>query len=113
MARLLAPGGLLVITSCNRTKDELIAMITRPLGQGAEGPSEPSAASGKNSQAEEGMSGGGTSSNDASSMAGGDVPRESKGAFEAVDFMRSYPKFRFGGAEGTTVCTVAFRKCVL
>ena len=31
-------------------------------------------------------------------------------AFELVDWVRTYPTFRFGGIEGTRVCTVAFRR---
>ena len=30
--------------------------------------------------------------------------------FQYVDHVRSYPKFKFAGVEGTKVCTVAFRK---
>ena len=31
--------------------------------------------------------------------------------FEYVDHVKTYPKFKFAGIEGTKVCTVAFRKC--
>lgn len=34
----------------------------------------------------------------------------SKAIFEYVDHVRTYPKFKFGGVEGTRVCTIAFRK---
>lgn len=30
--------------------------------------------------------------------------------FAVVDHVRDYPRFRFGGHEGTKVCTVAFQK---
>ena len=30
--------------------------------------------------------------------------------FQVVDWVRTYPTFRFGGVEGTRVCTVAFRR---
>ena len=30
--------------------------------------------------------------------------------FKLVDWVRTYPTFRYGGVEGTRVCTVAFRK---
>lgn len=31
-------------------------------------------------------------------------------AFEYVDHIRTYPKFKFGGVEGSKVCTVAFQR---
>ena len=31
--------------------------------------------------------------------------------FQYIDHVRTYPKFKFAGVEGTKVCTVAFRKC--
>lgn len=30
--------------------------------------------------------------------------------FEYIDHVKSYPKFKFAGVEGTKVCTVAFRR---
>lgn len=30
--------------------------------------------------------------------------------FEMVDYVRTYPTFKFGGVDGTKVCTVAFKK---
>ena len=61
-ARLLPRGGLLVITSCNSTADELCAEFS------------------------------------------------AQGWFEERDRVRTYPVFRFGGVEGTRVCTVAFTR---
>jgi cyclopropane fatty-acyl-phospholipid synthase-like methyltransferase len=61
-ARLLPPGGLLVLTSCNSTADELAEELT------------------------------------------------AGGAFAEIDRVKTYPRFRFGGVEGTRVCTVAFRR---
>lgn len=65
VARLLAPGGLLVVTSCNCTREELVEELA-------------------------GAAGGGT--------------------LETVDWVKTYPVFRFGGVEGQKVCTVAFRR---
>ncbi|EIE20666.1 S-adenosyl-L-methionine-dependent methyltransferase [Coccomyxa subellipsoidea C-169] len=66
VSSLLKSGGLLVITSCNTTREELTAEFC-------------------------------------GSRAGG-------GIFEYVDHVRTYPMFRFGGVEGSRVCTVAFRR---
>lgn len=33
--------------------------------------------------------------------------------FQFVDKVQSYPRFRFGGVEGTKVCTLAFVKFVV
>ena len=30
--------------------------------------------------------------------------------FQYIDHVRTYPKFKFAGVEGTKVCTVAFRR---
>ena len=37
-------------------------------------------------------------------------PASAPPGFELVDWVRTYPTFRFGGVEGTRVCTAAFRK---
>ena len=66
-AQLLKPRGLLVITSCNHTRQELEAHFC-----------------------------------------GGDGGRAP--LFECVDHVRTYPTFRFGGCEGSRVCTVALRR---
>ena len=78
--------GLQVITSCNSTKDELIADIAGPnmkadvLSKGLKATSD--------------------------SVLGS--PPTS--VFEYVDHLRTYPTYKFGGAEGTRVCTVAFKR---
>jgi hypothetical protein len=41
---------------------------------------------------------------------GGDAVVGVRDRLELVDWVRTYPTFRFGGVEGTRVCTVAFRK---
>ncbi|KAF3789552.1 Protein-lysine N-methyltransferase [Nymphaea thermarum] len=79
ISKLVAPGGLLVITSCNNTKDELVqeAESFRPrllaaVASDTQG-SEPT------------------------------LP-----PFRYLDHVKSYPTFRFGGVEGTRVATVTF-----
>jgi len=62
VARLLPAAGLLVVTSCNSTADELVAEFC------------------------------------------------AAALFEERGRVRTYPLFRFGGVEGTRVCTVAFKK---
>jgi hypothetical protein len=66
-AQLLTSRGLLVITSCNSTRQELESRFC-----GAGGARAP--------------------------------------LFEYVDHVRTYPTFRFGGCEGSRVCTVALRR---
>eukprot|EP00850_Spirogloea_muscicola_P003229 SM000013S26398 [mRNA] locus=s13:167482:173942:- [translate_table: standard] len=78
--RLIAPGGLLVITSCNLTKEELIAEFCN-----IDSPTSTTATRGFK-QARE---------------ANGTQSMPSRAAFELVDFVRSYPSFRFGGSEGS------------
>lgn len=85
ISRLVAPGGLLVITSCNNTKDELVQEVDnfnqRRLGVSQESettPGEPE-----------------TSCKD--------TP-----PFCYLDHIRSYPTFEFGGVVGSRVATVAF-----
>ena len=70
-ARLLKPGGLLVITSCNSTMQELCGHMWGSTGHA-------------------------------------DDPQAQ--AFKYVDHVRTYPTFRFGGCEGSRVCTVAFQR---
>ncbi|XP_031499733.1 uncharacterized protein LOC116264001 [Nymphaea colorata] len=79
ISKLVAPGGLLVITSCNNTKDELV--------QEAESfrPRLPAAV--------------------ASDTQGSEPTLP---PFRYLDHVKSYPTFRFGGVEGTRVATVTF-----
>ena len=69
-----------VITSCNSTQQELMQEFTQ-------------------------QSEGQTSNNEDTG-----ATKTSKAIFDYVDHVRTYPKFKFGGVEGTRVCTVAFRK---
>ncbi len=66
VSRLLKSSGLLFITQCNSTKDELLEEFTGQQNDGLQ--------------------------------------------WVYVEQVRNYPKFRFGGQEGTKVCTVAFKK---
>ncbi|XP_020592946.1 protein-lysine N-methyltransferase Mettl10 [Phalaenopsis equestris] len=78
VAKLVAPAGILVITSCNNTKDELL--------QDMENFNERRLSS--NGQArDEGSRG---------------------YLFKYIDHVRTYPSLVFGGVEGTRVSTVAF-----
>ncbi|XP_010243768.1 PREDICTED: protein-lysine N-methyltransferase Mettl10-like [Nelumbo nucifera] len=84
VSRLVAPGGILVITSCNSTKDELVQEVDnfnqRRIGvsQDPETPKDQKEAS-----------------------------REPP-AFRYLSHVQSYPTFMFGGSEGSRVSTVAF-----
>ena len=92
--RLLAPRGLLVVTSCNSTLAELVAEFC-------------------------GVDACGALARGACAGTGGTVPCARKSAgessakahWEYVDHVRTYPVFRFGGVEGSRVCTAAFRRC--
>lgn len=84
MSRLVAPGGLLVITSCNNTKEELVQEVEN-FNQRKIGTSQ---------EVEE-------------------APGEAKtwrhpALFCYLDHIRSYPTFMFGGSVGSRVATVAF-----
>lgn len=79
--RVLAPGGLLVITSCNSTRDEITEEFLAARGGG-----------------------------DAAGSGGGGGGSSTSSRLEVVDWVRTYPVFKFMGVEGTRVCTVGFRK---
>ncbi|CAM6081606.1 unnamed protein product [Calypogeia fissa] len=85
VTRLLEPGGVLVITSCNSTKNELVEEVNmfnesfRANGTAAKEQKEPASQSWE------------------------DGP-----ILQYIDHVRTYPTFRFGGVEGSRVCTVAF-----
>lgn len=131
---LLKPGGLLVITSCNTTRGELTEDFCgrEEGGEGCEcaGKGEDEA-SPDQAHMHTGVSEkfcGVEKSGEGSERAGrGDVEasadqahRQSgvaaagrgamSGVFEYVDHVRTYPVFRFGGVDGSKVCTVAFRR---
>ncbi|XP_031117558.1 EEF1A lysine methyltransferase 2 [Ipomoea triloba] len=85
ISKLVAPGGLLVITSCNSTKDELVEEVSafnlnqrrNPGSQELEGTQEQ------------------------------ETPRDPP-PFRYLDHVRSYPTFMFGGSVGSRVATVGF-----
>ena len=74
---LLKIRGLLVITSCNSSKDELIAELTCGSQDGAD-PAAPAV--------------------------------QEAGCLVYVDHVQTYPVLKYGGQQGTHVCTVAFRR---
>ncbi|KAG6659869.1 EEF1A lysine methyltransferase 2-like [Carya illinoinensis] len=82
VSRLVASGGLLVITSCNSTKNEIMQEVEsfnqRRMG-GSQDPETPR-----------------------DQEAGRDPP------FQFLGHVRSYPTFMFGGSEGSRVTTLAF-----
>ena len=89
--------GMQVITSCNSTQQELQeefeAQFEVQLGSQADSLSHT------------------TSKSKADHKTPTDHPTR-KACFEYVDHVRTHPKFKFGGMEGTKVCTVAFKKVV-
>ncbi|KAF7037404.1 hypothetical protein CFC21_047777 [Triticum aestivum] len=80
ISNLVEPGGLVVITSCNHTKDELLQEVEefgmRKFGK-----------------------------EDADRGAG-----DSHQIFRYLDHVQTYPTIMFGGVEGSQVCTVAFQR---
>ncbi|KAJ0526521.1 putative Methyltransferase domain-containing protein [Helianthus annuus] len=83
ISKLVAPGGLVVITSCNNTKDELVQEV-------------------ENFNQSKAMISQET-----------DTPGESDAyanptIFSYLDHIRTYPTFMFGGSVGSRVTTVAF-----
>ncbi|KAL9272280.1 EEF1A lysine methyltransferase 2-like protein [Drosera capensis] len=82
-SKLVAPGGVLVITSCNSTKDELL--------QEAE----------NFNRRRNGVL-------DDSDIIGNLQNERSTGSFQYIDHVRGYPTFMFGGVVGCRVVTVAF-----
>ncbi|XP_031260698.1 EEF1A lysine methyltransferase 2-like [Pistacia vera] len=82
VSKLVAPGGILVITSCNSTKDELIQEVLNLNQRKIDVSQEPD-----NSKEQE-------------------ANREPP--FRYLNHVRTYPTFMFGGVEGSRVATVAF-----
>ncbi|GMY24285.1 EEF1A lysine methyltransferase 2 [Fagus crenata] len=84
VSRLVASGGILVITSCNSTKDELVQEVEsfnqRRIGMSQEH----------------------------------ETPKDEEASreppFRYLSHVRSYPTFMFGGSEGSRVATVAFSR---
>ncbi|GFS36883.1 S-adenosyl-L-methionine-dependent methyltransferases superfamily protein [Actinidia rufa] len=83
VSRLVAPGGILVITSCNSTKDELVQEVDN-LNQRRDGASQ-----------------------EAGTLVDQEAGRNPP-SFCYLDHVRSYPTFMFGGSVGSRVATVAF-----
>lgn len=84
IARLVAPGGFLVITSCNNTREELVQEV-ETFNQRRSGSSELETSVDPGTCRE--------------------LP-----TFSYVDHIRSYPTFMFGGSVGSRVATVAFMR---
>ncbi|GKC83614.1 eEF1A lysine methyltransferase 2, partial [Tanacetum coccineum] len=83
ISRLVAPGGLVVITSCNHTRDELVLEVENFNRL-------------KASTAQETEASGDTGVYTTTPM------------FSYLDHIRTYPTFMFGGSVGSRVATVAF-----
>uniref|UniRef100_A0A5B7AVM1 Protein-lysine N-methyltransferase Din_030198 n=1 Tax=Davidia involucrata TaxID=16924 RepID=A0A5B7AVM1_DAVIN len=83
VSKLVAPGGILVITSCNSTKDELVQEVDSFNQRRAGASQEPETPGDQET--------------------GRDPP-----PFRYLDHVRSYPTFTFGGSVGSRVATVAF-----
>ncbi|OVA14525.1 Methyltransferase domain [Macleaya cordata] len=84
VSKLVAPGGILVITSCNSTKDELVQEVDTFNQRKLAASQDP-----ETSKNQEGC-------------------RDSPPSFRYLNHVRSYPTFMFGGSEGSRVATVAF-----
>ncbi|KAJ4961825.1 hypothetical protein NE237_021735 [Protea cynaroides] len=82
VSRLVAPGGILVVTSCNSTKDELVQEVENFNQRRLTGSQNP------------------------------EIPKDQEACrdltFRYINHVRSYPTFMFGGSEGSRVSTVAF-----
>ncbi|KAK3036523.1 hypothetical protein RJ639_030964 [Escallonia herrerae] len=83
ISRLVSPKGLLVITSCNSTKDELVQEVDN-FNQRRVGASQ------------------------VNETCGGQEASKDPPPFRYLDHIRSYPTFMFGGTVGSRVATVAF-----
>ncbi|CAL5366451.1 unnamed protein product [Camellia sinensis] len=83
VSKLVVPGGILVLTSCNSTKDELVQEAEN-FNQRRVGASQETGTLGDQE-------------------AGRHPP-----PFRYLDHVRSYPTFMFGGSAGSRVTTVAF-----
>ncbi|CAO1945576.1 unnamed protein product [Urochloa humidicola] len=80
VSNLVEPGGIVVITSCNHTKDELLQEVDE---------------FSKRKFGKENMDEG-----------AGPVSQ----IFRYIDHVRTYPTIMFGGVEGSQVCTVGFQR---
>ncbi|XP_042502865.1 EEF1A lysine methyltransferase 2-like [Macadamia integrifolia] len=82
VSRLVSPGGILVITSCNSTKDELVQEVENFNQRRLTASQDP------------------------------ETPKDQEACrdliFRYISHVQSYPTFMFGGSEGSRVATVAF-----
>ncbi|GAB2288881.1 hypothetical protein Dimus_023188 [Dionaea muscipula] len=83
VSKLLAPGGIVVITSCNSTKDELVQEVENFNRRRNGVLDEPE-------------------------MLGNLEQARSSCSLQYIDHVRTYPTFMFGGVIGSRVATVAF-----
>ncbi|XVE72147.1 hypothetical protein DITRI_Ditri11bG0015600 [Diplodiscus trichospermus] len=83
VSKLVSPGGVLVITSCNLTKDELVQDVENFNQRNIAMPQEPNTI--KDQETHRGFP-----------------------PFQYLDHVRTYPTFMFGGSVGSRVATVAF-----
>ncbi|KAK6266607.1 hypothetical protein QUC31_017444 [Theobroma cacao] len=83
VSKLVARGGVLVITSCNHTKDELVQEVENFNQRNIEMPQEPNTMEDQETRR--------------------DLP-----PFQYLNHVRTYPTFMFGGSVGSRVATVAF-----
>ncbi|MCO5555392.1 hypothetical protein L7F22_008938 [Adiantum nelumboides] len=90
VSKLISPGGVLVITSCNSTKDELVEEASSYMQSPTFGTFY--------------LRGEDAVSTSSASSSSSDI----QPVFHYIDHIKTYPTFRFGGIEGTRVCTVAF-----
>ncbi|XVE78671.1 hypothetical protein DITRI_Ditri13aG0165500 [Diplodiscus trichospermus] len=85
VSKLVAPGGVLVITSCNHTKDELVQEVENFNQRNIGMPQQPNI------------------------VADQETPRDLP-PFQYLNHVRTYPTFMFGGSVGSRVASVAFRR---
>ncbi|XWS75526.1 hypothetical protein CRYUN_Cryun01aG0097200 [Craigia yunnanensis] len=83
VSKLVAPGGVLVITSCNHTKDELVQEVENFNQRNISMPQEPNTIEDQEAQ-------------------------RNRPPFQYLNHVRSYPTFMFGGSLGSRIATVAF-----
>eukprot|EP00249_Psilotum_nudum_P011941 c23480_g1_i1 orf=380-1483(-) len=95
VSKLVAPDGVLVITSCNSTKDELVDEASSYLQNSSTGVFY--------AKGEDSISISSTSSSSS----------DAEPVFHYIDHIRTYPTFQFGGGEGSRVSTVAFLRLAL
>jgi hypothetical protein len=123
VAKLVKPSGLLVITSCNSTLEELVHELCSPSDLQAHAGCHDDDGQ-RSGCLKAGNYEGGGRNLDVSPDSGRELGRCLQGngsnssvtndsmrpLFEYVDHVRTYPVFRFGGMEGSKVCTVALRR---